>query len=210
MTVRKSFFLVALKTQGLNGIIEDGSQRSYFPTGFQFYVYGETLFDRNVTFEELRDDYFSHAFGENWKAVVEYLETLRDNMRYSYFFGLESKDETRGVYYNPEMQENAKRAAEAVKAFIPTIKENLYQEQRASAVAWQILELHTIYALAIAEMTVHKCVGEDEQADEILAAAIKKLSEREIYFERYYDHYLCARRMRGFMKDKSVVDNLSV
>ncbi len=202
--------IVSLKSHGLNGIIEDGSQRSYFPTGFQFYVYGETLFDSQRSFEELREDYFSHAFGKDYKKVVEYLETLRDTLRYPYFFGLESKDSARGPYYNPDMQKNAVRAAETVKAFLPTIKENLYQEQRASAVAWQILELHTIYALAIAEMTVHKCVGEDEQADEILSVAIKKLSEREIYFERWYDHYLCTRRMRGFMKDKSVVDNLSV
>jgi DNA segregation ATPase FtsK/SpoIIIE-like protein len=37
--------ICALKSQGLSGIIEDGSQRSYFPTGFQFHVYGETLFE---------------------------------------------------------------------------------------------------------------------------------------------------------------------
>ena len=73
--------IVALKTQGLNGIIEDGSQRSYFPTGFQFYVYGETLFDRNVSFDALKEDYFSHAFGENWRQALSYLESLRDDHR---------------------------------------------------------------------------------------------------------------------------------
>ena len=60
-----------LHAHGLRGIIEDASQRSFFPNGFAFYVYGETLFDGQVRFEELREDYFSHAYGETAEENCE-------------------------------------------------------------------------------------------------------------------------------------------
>ena len=41
---------IGLTKHGLSGIIEDRSQRSFFPTGFTFYVHGETLFDSPVNF----------------------------------------------------------------------------------------------------------------------------------------------------------------
>lgn len=200
----------ALKSQGLNGIVEDGSQRSYFPTGFQFYVYGETLFDSSISFEELKEDYFSHAFGERWREVVKYLEDLRDAMKYSYFFGIDSADDEKGKYYNPAMLQNAKRAREIVKAFMPTIKENLNQEQRAASVAWQILDLHTTAALGIAKMTEYKCVGDEDAADKVIADLIRDMSAREIYYERYYDHFLFSRAIKRFMKNKDIIDNLLV
>ena len=202
--------IVALRDQGLNGIIEDGSQRSYFPTGFQFYTYGETLFDRDVTFEALVEDYFSHAYGKNWKAVLGYLESLRDELKYSYYFGLDSKDEERGKYYNPEMKERALRAIKIIDEFAPVIEENLSQEQRASTVAWQLLELHSFYARKFAEMTEKKCVGDDAGADEVLAVAIEEMSRREVYFERWYDHYLATRTLMRFMTNKNIVDNLLI
>ena len=41
------------KKQGINGVIEDGSQRSFFPTGFAFYTYARTLFDSSLSAEEI-------------------------------------------------------------------------------------------------------------------------------------------------------------
>lgn len=202
--------ILALKKQGLSGIIEDGSQRSYFPTGFQFYVYGETLFDSSVSFEELKRDYFSHAFGENWQLVTDYLESLADAMKYSYFFGIDSKDEEKGKYYNPDMLEPAKRAREIISKFAPVIKENLNQEQRASSVAWQLLELHSVSADMFAEMTQYKCVGDDDAADKVIEKMVAEMSKHEVYYERYYDHFLYSRTMKRFLKNKDIIDNLSV
>lgn len=200
----------ALKSHGLRGIIEDGSQRSYFPTGFAYYVYGETLFDSSRSYEELVEDYFSHAFGAEWRSVYNYLESIRKNMNYAYFFGIASADETRGKYYNPQMLDGAEKTKRIVADFIPTIKKNLRQEQRASTVAWQILELHATAVAGMAEMTCHRCVGDDEAADAVTKELIEKLSEREIYFERYYDHFLYSHSLRRFMKHTDMIDNLSL
>ena len=60
----------AYKKQDVNGIIEDGSQRSFFPTGLVFYTYARTLFDNALSVDEITEDYFSCAFGEDWKEMV--------------------------------------------------------------------------------------------------------------------------------------------
>ena len=202
--------IVALRDHGLNGIIEDGSQRSYYPTGFQFYVYGETLFDRDVKFEELLDDYFSHAFGERWREVVKYLEALRDTMRYTYFCGKESKDESIGKYYNPDLKPQFSEAKKIIKDFAPTIKENLYQEQRASAVAWQLLELHAYATDKMAEMAEYLCVNDTENADRIIAEIALEMSKREVYFERWYDHFFYIHNLRAYSTNKNLIDNMNV
>jgi hypothetical protein len=202
--------IVSLKNHGLNGIIEDGSQRSYFPTGLQFYVYGETLFDRNVTFEELRDDYFSHAFGERWREVLSYLEALRDSMSYNYFCGNESKDESIGKFYNPDLKASFTAARRIIKDFLPTIKENLYQEQRASAVAWQLLELHSYAASKRAEMAEYLCVNDTVNADKVIAETILEMSKREVYFERWYDHFFYVHDLKYYGTDKNLIDNMNV
>ncbi len=72
------------KEQGINGIIEDGSQRSFFPNGFAFYVYARTLYDTDAKYEELLEDYFSHAYGEDYKEFVDYLTKLRDLVPLTY------------------------------------------------------------------------------------------------------------------------------
>lgn len=200
----------ALKSQGLQGIIEDGSQRSFFPTGFQFYVYGETLFDSSVSFDELKEDYFSHAFGENWKAALGYLEELKGLMRYTYFSGKESKDESKGRFYNPEMVEAAQKARELINAFAPVIKDNLVQPQRASSVAWQLLELSCIYAEKMSFFVEHLAVGDTENAAEALKVLNAEMSKHEVYFERYYDHFIFMREARNYLNLPNIFDNMNL
>ena len=203
--------ICALRSQGLSGIIEDGSQRSYFPTGFQFHVYGETLFDSSRSFDELIEDYFSHAYGAEWKLVLNYLETLRDTVPYSYYFGLLSKDSGKGAYYNPDILDGALKMKKAVQDFRPVIQRNLTQDQRAASVAWQLLELHSYAAYKIAEMTEYKCVGNDSETDRVVKEMILEMSKREVYFERYYDHYLFTRSMaKKFLSNSNILDNLDV
>lgn len=187
-----------LKKHGINGIIEDGSQRSYFPTGFPFYVYGETLFDSSISYDELKEDYFSHAFGTNWKAVTEYLDKLRDTLDFSYFYGRMSVDESKGRYYCPDMESKVAQAREIVKDFKDVIKENRNQYYRASSVAWQLLKIHCDMVEIYCDMTAFKCVGNHEEAIKCIEKIVNMMSEREIYIERYYDHYMFSGILEGY------------
>jgi hypothetical protein len=108
------------------------------------------------------------------------------------------------------MLDGALRMKKIIKEFRPVIEENLDQEHRPSAIAWQMLKLHSLSAYAFAEMTEHKCVGNDDKADEVIVASLKEMSTLEKYYERYYDHFLYFRTLKIFMKDKNLLDNVPV
>jgi len=197
----------ALQKNGLSGIIEDGSQRSYFPTGLPFHVYGETLFDADVDFAALKEDYFRHAYGENWKQVDEYLTTIRDLLPFDYFFNRNNVKS----FYRPELAPKAAKVHELVKDFTGVIQANKKQYYRASTVAWQLLEVFNDAVDLIATATEHKCVGNHKAALEALDQLIQMMSEKEIYIERYYDHYLFTRTWEGMAQRKEVLlDNTNL
>ncbi len=193
--------VVALRARGLSGIVQDGSQRSYFPTGFPFYVYGETLYDASRSFDELTEDYFSHAFGACWREVVAYLEKLRDALDFAYLSGLSSADPAKGPYYNPAMAEKAALVPEITEAFAPVIRANKNQPRRASAVAWRLLDCHRAYAEGIAEIVRHKAVGDAASAMEAANRLFAEFSRREIYIERYFDLYLTYYSLAGLFRN---------
>ncbi len=179
--------IAALRSRGLHGIVEDGSQRSYFPTGFSYYVYGETLFDNTVSYEYLLEDYFSHAFGENWRKVVDFLNKIQDHLQFTYISGDNSSDPEKGKYYNPEMAELAKKVPKITSEFASVIKENLVQDYRASSVSWQLLEYFKTYVDLFAKAVEYKAVGDDENAKITADKLFATMSELEIYIERWYD-----------------------
>lgn len=179
----------ALRSRGLSGIVEDGSQRSYFPTGFAFYVYGETLFDASRSFEELAEDYFGHAFGSRWKEVYHYLEQIRDAIDYGYLCGLRSADLKKGAYYNPAMTEKLERVPAIVASMQEVVNAESNQPMRASAVAWQLLQHHLDFAREFAEAVSYTAVDEREKAKKTFTALMEDFSNREIYIERYYDQF---------------------
>jgi len=179
--------IAALRDRGLHGIVEDGSQRSYFPTGLSFYTYGETLFDKNVSYEELVEDYFKHAFGENWKKVLDFMNKIRDLLPFTYISGNDSADPEKGRYYNPAMAELAKKVSEVTAEFAPVIEENINQPYRASTVSWQIIEHFKAYVELFAEAVAYRAVGDDDNAKIVADKLFATMSEREIFIERHYD-----------------------
>ena len=187
----------ALKKQGLSGIVEDGSQRSYFPTGFPFYVYGETLYDSSVSFEELTEDYFSHAFGENWREVVRYLENIRDHLDFAFLSGLCSADKTVSPLYNPAYATRIAETSKITAAFAPVIAANINQPRRAASVAWRLLREHIDQLNMIAAIAEKRALGDDESAASLSLEMIDEFSRREIALERYYDHFLFIYSCRG-------------
>ncbi len=178
--------VVTLRKQGLRGIVEDGSQRSFFPNGFAFYVYGETLFDATVPFEIMLEDYFSHAYGADWQAVCEYLSAIRDRLDYAGLFTLRKIHATSA----PEQARLAAEVAAVTAAFRPVIKKNLVQKKRASTVAWQLLQYFAEYAEGYAAVVERLASNDQPGAEAAAEKLIDAFSKHEIYIERYYDHCL--------------------
>jgi hypothetical protein len=179
-----------LSKHGLRGIVEDGSQRSFFPTGLAFYVYGETLFDKSRSFEELAQDYFQHGFGENWRQVYDYLESLSACFDYDHMAGHKSLDKEIGKLYNPAKAEALSKVAGITAAFAPVITENKDQPKRASSVLWRLLEQHKDFVEQIARMAILRSLGDNRGAIAVAKQFTEDFSAREAYIRTNYDHFM--------------------
>ena len=186
-----------LEKHGLRGIVEDGSQRSYFPTGFAYYVYGETLFDKSRSFEELAEDYFRHGFGENWQQVYDYLSSLSACFDYDHMAGHKSLDKKVGKLYNPGKAEALSKVSGIIAAFAPVIEENKDQPRRASSVLWRMLRHHADFTAQVARIAILRSLGDNQGA----AAEAKRLqddfSAKEVYIRTQYDHHMVCAAFRN-------------
>ncbi len=184
-----------LRRHGLKGIVEDGSQRSFFPNGFAFYVYGETLFDADVKYDELLEDYFSHAYGADWALVRDFLAAMRDRLDYAGIFQLREHKET-----NARTANGALEIPGITAAFRPLIAKNLRQKKRASTVSWQLLGHFADYADGYAAVIEKRMAGDIEGAKAAFEKLQDEFSRREIYIERCYDHYLAMHTLEPMLR----------
>jgi hypothetical protein len=171
--------------------VEDGSQRSFWPNGFAIYVYAETLLNRDITWEELREDYFSHAYGENWEKVYDLLERISNTFDYGYLSGKKSIDTSVSAYYDParipRLDAVHDLAAEERKL---VSKQPHPKPTRPQKVSWRLLELHPEYCEFFCEMMKAKAAGQNYKALELAKKFADEFGRHEIEIERYYDHYL--------------------
>ena len=178
------------KQRGINGIIEDGSQRSFFPNGFAFYTYARTLFDISLDVDTIKEDYFSHIYGKDWQKFANYLEKLGNIFGFAYLEGEESADTNRSPYYSPERAEIILGVEEVLAEGEELIKSHYNSEIRVQTVSVRLLEHHVEYARLMAPALIEKAKGNDAAADEALKNARIKMGARERYIEEYYDHML--------------------
>ena len=67
-----------LRKLGLDGFVSCQAQRVFFPNGLGMTVMGRTLWDPELSFEEIASDYFSAAYGEEWEAAREYFRAVSE------------------------------------------------------------------------------------------------------------------------------------
>jgi hypothetical protein len=180
---------------GLDGIIEDGSQRSYFPTGFSYYLYAQTLFDNSIDFEAVRDDYFSHAYGEDYKEVVKFFEKLGEAIPQRYVEREMSSDLSKGKLYNPDMAPVLRTAKQVIDDFAPFVEAHKNMPMRAQTVSYRILRRYLEYCDIFSKALVLKALGANGEAKEQFIRDFDKFGAHEIEMELSYDHRECGRAL---------------
>jgi hypothetical protein len=198
------------KANHVNGIIEDGSQRSFFPNGFNFYVYGETLFDNDVDYEFLKEDYFSHAYGADWGQVVEFFEKLDCGFDKDYMTGRKSANEEFGKFYNPAAAIKMREACRVIDEFAPFVEAHKNMPLRAQTVAFRLLAKYLEFCRGIAGALILKAFGAEEEAEAASKAFFRDFGKHEVAIERYYDQslYEKAYTWKVFSKKKSNIGGL--
>ena len=175
------------KYHGFGGTIEDGSQRSFFPNGFSFYVYGQTLFDTSVDFEALKEDYFSHAYGKDWREVVAFYEQMHECFDHKFIAGERSANAAVGQYYNPAVAEQLRRVKGIVNEFAPFVEAHKNMPIRVQTVAYRILRRYLEYACGLADILIVKAFGAGKEAKELYRRFLVDFGKYELEMERYFD-----------------------
>ena len=178
------------KKYGIDGILEDGSQRCFFPTGLALYVYAGAMFDSSLSYEAIVKDYFTTAFGDAWRKFYTYLEKLDILFNYQYMVGRKSANEKVGRYYNPDIAKQLEKVELVVDEGIELIKEYYNSDRRVGTVSVRLLEYHAEYCKLLAKCYIEKAKGNDDAAKAALEHLSERMGRHEVAIEKYYDHCL--------------------
>ena len=191
----------SLKLMGLRGVVEDGSQRSFFPNGLAMYVYAEALLDDSPAFETIAEDYLSHIYGEGWQQVRSVLEEIGHACDYAWMEGEASEDPIKGSRYAPKHVESLDRLpvlAEQLRQLTPTTA------TRTQTVSWQLLSHLADYIQGLHGFLREKALGNDAAVPALADAFWADFGKREVAIERYYDHFLAVRAFQPLTTYKPV------
>ena len=197
--------IVSYRENHFNGLIEDCSQRCFFPNGFSFYCYAQKLFDTSVTYEQLEEDYFKHAYGDGWQLALEYLKAVDTYMPQTY---MEAKHTSRipNNFYNPAMEEKLLALIPIAKEFEAKLDAYKNMPIRVQTVAMRLLKLHAQYVQGLAQAMALKSLGKDSEAKDAALAFFAEFGKNEVAWERYYDHMLMVHAMNVIFNSKSTMD----
>ncbi len=177
----------AYHARRVNGMLACGTQRSYFPHGFAYFVFARKLFDLSYTFEELKEDYFYTAYGKDWREFYDYLEKVYDVFGFGFMEAEESEDYFISPYYSPrraEKLETVKSVTDIGRALVASYK---FPPDRVKALSLRLLTCHADYLDLLADALKAKALDKDEEAKALFEKVIAYLSNAEAYFERYFD-----------------------
>ena len=174
------------KENGFNGIIEDGSQRSFFPNGLSWYVYANKLFDSSLSFDELVSDYFSHAYGKAAERVRELFERLDECMPQSYIEYKHSVANDKEVF-SPAMAEKLRGATAVCDELASLANEHKNMPYRVQTVAMRLLSRYSEFCRGLSKPLVLRAIGAEHEAKESFIQFVRAFGKYETELERYYD-----------------------
>ena len=188
--------ILSLKVMGIDGCIEDGSNKSFWPNGFHSYIYGETLMNRDCDYDAVLADYYYHIYGEDWKLVKNYLEQVSDAFDHRYMcgeMGVDTNDikdqnsESNLSFYNPAHAADLREVKELAAQARELAGKHMAMPTRPQTVSWRLLLRHAEYCERLAEVMIEKCLGHNRYAQELLAAFYQDFGKYDFEIERYFD-----------------------
>ena len=190
----------AYKANGINGVIEDGSQRSYFPNGLAFYTYARILYDNSLTYEQIAEEYYSTAYGEDWRKFLDYFERLGEALDQKYIEGEKSANPNISAYYNPDYLNNIAEVEKILLEGEELVKSHYNSDFRVQTVSVRLMELHIRYVRGFIELFRHKALGEDAPAIEKFKAFCNEIGKYEAEFELYFDFLIYTSNLSRIME----------
>ena len=200
----------AYEKNGINGIIEDGTQRAFFPGALPFYTYARTLFDTSLSAEEIAKDYFEIAYGKDYEKFSSYLNKVGKIFNYSYIEGEFSANDKVGKYYNPDYAKSLDALDKVLEEGKALIEEHYNSDVRLRTVTVRLLEHHLAFCKGLKESLKLKALGREDEAEKVYNDFRISFGKRECEIQTYYDHYhVFAKYDRLMLYSKAKLENLN-
>ena len=191
------------RANGFRGIIQDGSQRSFFPNGLNFYIYAATLFDSSLRFDDLLEDYCRHAYGAMWQEAVAYLQAIDQQIPQTYLEAKHSRNRNNNKFYDPSMEQQLLAVEGLTRAWEQKFAECRNMPYRVQTVSVRLLTRHMEFCRGLAAALALKCVGKDWEAKEAFERFMAHFGGYEVAMERYYDHMMAVHALKEVFNTKS-------
>lgn len=197
---------MVLKHYDINGCVEDGSNKSFFPNGFADHIFCASMWDRELDYEAELEDYFSHIYGADWKLAKEYLENISAAFDHAYMCGERSADVAKGELYNPEHAKDLEKVRQYAADIRALVETHLAMPTRPQTVCWRLLRRHAQWCEGLAEAFIEKCLGNNEKAVELFAQFTKEFGQYDFQLERYFDFGLAVKSLENILKKRPKIE----
>ena len=185
-----------------DGNIEDGSNKSFFPHGFHGIVYAETLINKDLDYDALKQDYFEHAYGKDWKAALAYFEALSKLFDHAYMCGDLQVDPNESIYFDPSRVEVFEQVHNVTAQGRALAAAHKNMPHRMQVMHWRLLNRHTQWCDLVADCMIAKCKGQDALAQEMWKKAVDQFSKYDFELDKWFDMSLAAVSFNRVMKAK--------
>jgi len=190
------------KVLGLDGGLEDGSNKSFFPNGFIDHIFGATLWDRSLDYNHELADYFRHIYGEDWQCVKDYLENISDAFGNGYLCDHKRISSLYKAKFNPEREAEFKRVFSLTSKMREIAGSHIAMPNRPQTVSWRLLLRHTQWCDGIANVLILKCHGDTEGAINSWKQFLTEMGKHDFETERYFDFGIAAESILVILKKK--------
>ena len=176
---------------GLNGMVSCQAQRVFFPTGLPMYAMAKGLWDKTSEFDQIAEEYFQTAFGEDGETVREYLKKLSELFMPPYLrFETPQVDEAAA--------ESFQKAGELAESFLKEVMEKKEEETRD----WKYLSYHARICMILARMLRQRAMGQKDLSNESLQELLDYLNEIEMDTDKVLDVCNYQQVMKRFLDEK--------
>ena len=177
--------------RGINGFIEDGSLRPFFPNGIALYTYATVLYDASRSFDNIKEEYFSHIYGADWHSFADYLEKINEILPYEKF---STNSISGGMKKNLDISidyvEVIDRLDAVLKRGEELVASHYNSDIRVQTVSVRLLEWHIKYLKGITVALREKILKNDDEAIRIFEEFQFEFGKNEVYIQPYFDHIL--------------------
>ncbi len=170
-----------------SGIIQCASPCAHFPTGLAYYVYAKALYNKNLTFDEIVEEYLHGIFGEDWQKVFEIFKKINAILPFDYVTSSSAKRRPNG-YVSAERAEAILGIGAVLDEEKKFVEEHYTGDRRVRTMSVRLLEKHIEFVSLMSEVFLAKAKGENEKAEKLFNEARIKFGRHEAVIGKYFNH----------------------